>query len=175
MAGIYLTGSNGVLYSEGIPFPFTIHDTCFVCKKLQAVENYYYQMKKTNICENNFIPTAFDDGSMVSVSSPLSNFQDKTDLAADFDDSSMVLVTESDLEGYNESHESDAVAADKNMLAELNVAACRFQFAGQATIARLSCLWFRCQGNEKVSMKKLGNSVNNAQLGGSLGVDIRVY
>lgn len=116
-------------------------------------------MKKTNICENSLVmkemdPKSFEDNSC-------------------FDDCSMVLVSESDLKGYDENQESGA-AVDKNLLAELN-RACRFQFASQAAIAtRISWLWFRCQTNRKVSMKKLEDSMSNAQVG-NLGVDIHVY
>lgn len=127
-------------------------------------------MKTLNVPGKEVDPKSFEDGFLISVSEALS-FQDKIDPAA-FDDCSMVLVSESDLEGYDESQESGAV--DRNMLAELN-RACRFQFASQAAIAtRISCLWFRCQTNRKVSMQKLEESMSNAQLG-NLGVDIHVY
>lgn len=91
--------------------------------------------------------------------------------ASPFDDGSVVLVTESDLDGYDESYESGVVG--KNILAESNLA-CRFQFVSQAAVARLSCLWVRSQTGQKVSQKKLESSMTSSQLQ-SIGVDIHVY
>lgn len=89
----------------------------------------------------------------------------------DSDDGTFVMVTESDLDGYDVGCESGVV--DNKMLGELSLA-CRVQFASQTAISRLSCLWLGCQSNQKPSSKKLGSSVGDDQLR-SLTVDIRVY
>ncbi|KAK2980266.1 hypothetical protein RJ640_016944 [Escallonia rubra] len=94
----------------------------------------------------------------------------KLELGA-FDDGSVVFVSESDLDGYDESCDSGIVG--KDMLAELSLA-CRVQFASEAAIARLSCIWLRSHASLKMSRKKLGSPVGTDQLG-SVGVDIQVY
>lgn len=121
---------------------------------LQAVQDYYHCRMESNFCTR-------------SSSYKTVGFPAKLDLEP-FDDGSVVLVTESDLDGYNESLDSGVAC---NMLAELSVA-CRVQFASQATIARLSCIWLRCHAH-KLSRKKLGSSVDSDQLG-SIGVDMQV-
>ncbi|XP_058085005.1 phosphatidylglycerophosphate phosphatase PTPMT2 [Magnolia sinica] len=91
-----------------------------------------------------------------------------------FDDGSVVMVAKTDLDGYNGSHESGIVGND--IWAELSLVY-RVQFAGQAALARLSCLWLRCHTGQKIGAEKLGKescSVEADQRGG-LGVDIPVY
>ncbi|KAL3516876.1 hypothetical protein ACH5RR_023778 [Cinchona calisaya] len=126
----------------------------------QAVQNYYICVKKT---ENDI--TTGDSLPTIVAGSPTS-----LDPSA-FDDGSVVLVTESDLDGYDEIYELDL--AGKNMLAESNLA-CRLQFVSQAAVARLSCLWLRSQAGQRVSLKKLESSMTSSQLK-SIGVDIHVY
>lgn len=87
----------------------------------------------------------------------------KQDTAA-FDDGSVVVITESDLDGYDASFDAGVSATE--MLGEGSLAG-RFQFASQAAIARLSCLWLRCYADQKTSRKPGPLS--------SLGIDIRVY
>ena len=70
-----------------------------------------------------------------------------------FDDGSVVVVIESDLDGYDASF--DAGLSAKEMLGEGSLAG-RFQFASQAAIARLSCLWLRCHVDQKTSRKPPG-------------------
>lgn len=53
-----------------------------------------------------------------------------------FDDASMVLVKDSDLEGYKESFVGNKILAELSLV-------CRAQFASQAAMARLSWLWVR--------------------------------
>ena len=89
---------------------------------------------------------------------------------AAFDDGSVVLVTESDLDGYDATCDSGVVGND--MLGELSLA-CKVQFASQAAISRLSCLWPGYQPGQKSSTKKLGSSIRASQLS-SINVDIRV-
>ncbi|KAF2303559.1 hypothetical protein GH714_019150 [Hevea brasiliensis] len=87
------------------------------------------------------------------------------------DDSTFVVVTDSDLDGYDVGCET--VVVNDKMLGELSLA-CRVQFASQAAISRISCLWLGCIANHKPSNKKHGSSLSNDQLR-SLTVDIRVY
>lgn len=94
----------------------------------------------------------------------------KLDTAA-FDDGSVVVVTESDLDGYDASCELGVVG--NKMLMEPSLV-CRVQFASQAAISRLSCLWVGCHGDLKPSRKKRGSSIEADELR-SLSVDIRVY
>ncbi|THG16214.1 hypothetical protein TEA_008573 [Camellia sinensis var. sinensis] len=120
----------------------------------QAVQDYYFHKVKkprSNVCTND------SRGKTVG-------FLAKHDLV-DFDDSSVVVVTESDLDGYDGSCESGLVGDES--LAELSLV-CRVQFAKQAAIARLSCLWLR-RHSQKLSRK---NSPGTDQLG-NIGVDIQ--
>ncbi|KAK4488550.1 hypothetical protein RD792_004314 [Penstemon davidsonii] len=106
----------------------------------KAVQDYYHELKKK--------PEA--DIFMDNLPSKTLDFED-------FDDNSLVLITESDLNGYEETQ-------------DVNIA-CRVQFVSQAAISRLSCLWIRSQ---KVSTKKLQSSVRNDRME-SMTVDIHVY
>lgn len=89
-----------------------------------------------------------------------------------FDDCSVVVVTESDLDGYDGSHKSSIVGND--IWAELSLVY-RVQFAGKAALARLSCLWLSCHAGQKVAPEKVGRESCSAeadQLGGLGVVDI---
>ncbi|KAH7862568.1 hypothetical protein Vadar_006545 [Vaccinium darrowii] len=122
----------------------------------QAVQDYYIQIMKRpggNICTLNEVET------LVLPSKP-------DDLEA-FDDGSIVMVTESDLVGYDATHDSGLVGNES--LAQLTLA-CRVQVASQAAITRISCLWLRCHHQKKL----LGSSGAPDQVG-SIAVDIRVY
>uniref|UniRef100_M4E2M3 Uncharacterized protein n=1 Tax=Brassica campestris TaxID=3711 RepID=M4E2M3_BRACM len=83
-----------------------------------------------------------------------------------FDDGSMVLVTRSDVEGYDErsmnvaGNELWAAAADISMVYRVKV-------VGQAALARISCLWLGLRENHKLSGKNLSM--------GGISVDISVY
>ncbi|XP_038682534.1 phosphatidylglycerophosphate phosphatase PTPMT1-like [Tripterygium wilfordii] len=90
---------------------------------------------------------------------------------ASFEDSSVVVVTESDLDGYDESSDLDVVGS--KMMNELNLT-CRLQFASQAAISRLSCLWLRCHESPNSGSEKLANASAAEQLE-SHGVHIQVY
>ncbi|XWS32419.1 hypothetical protein CRYUN_Cryun23aG0157900 [Craigia yunnanensis] len=120
----------------------------------QAVQDYYLHKVK-----NNGIP----GNSCCMIVKKTLVLPAKQDTAA-FDDGSVVVVTESDLDGYDASF--DAGLSAKEMLGEGSLAG-RFQFATQVTIARLSCLWLRCHADQKTSRKPGPLS--------SLGIDIRVY
>ncbi|KAK2650785.1 hypothetical protein Ddye_018274 [Dipteronia dyeriana] len=124
----------------------------------QAVQEYYHiKVKKTSISDYMIVEKYLD----------LPAEQDEEA----FDDDSVVIVTESDLDGYEAS--CDSSVARNEMLSDLSLA-CKVQSASQAAVARLSYLWLRCLTDRKTTGKNLGNSVNTDQLG-SIGVDIPVY
>lgn len=125
---------------------------------MQAVQDYYLQKVKK---------IGNSDCITFRTSLPFPVDQD----SESFDDGSVVVVTETDLDGYDAS--CDSGVAGNHRLAELSLA-CKVQFASQSAIARLSCLWPRWQEDHKTSRQKLRNSVGNDQLG-SLSVDIWVY
>ncbi|KVH91234.1 Dual specificity phosphatase [Cynara cardunculus var. scolymus] len=89
----------------------------------------------------------------------VSTFTPKLDFEP-FDDAAVVLVAESDLEGYNESF-------DNYILAELSLV-CRAQFASQAAMARLSCLWLRCHD----AVQKIPIPIPTKELGGSEQIQV---
>ena len=92
------------------------------------------------------------------------------DLVA-FDDGSVVVVTESDLEGYDSSLDSGALGSE--IWADFSVI-CRVRVAGQAALARISCLWV----GQRISGEKLGSesscSIRADHLRG-ISVGIQVY
>ncbi|EOA27449.1 hypothetical protein CARUB_v10023586mg [Capsella rubella] len=86
-----------------------------------------------------------------------------------FDDGSMVVVTHSDIEGYDDDsqrpvnvagNELWAAAADLSMVYRVKV-------VGQAALARISCLWLGLREDHKLSGKNLSM--------GGISVDISVY
>ncbi|WOH09311.1 hypothetical protein DCAR_0728767 [Daucus carota subsp. sativus] len=109
----------------------------------QAVQDYYQRWKERYICTSSTDTTL--------------SCSEKTNFEA-FDDSCMVLVSKSDIEGYELSLNSNVVY---NKLTELSVA-CRVQLTSQAAIARLSCTWLRIHGH-KFWRKKLQSSIGNDQ------------
>ncbi|XP_073278455.1 phosphatidylglycerophosphate phosphatase PTPMT2-like [Primulina huaijiensis] len=125
----------------------------------QAVQDYYIRLKEPEV------KTCTDNPQSRSLSFPIN-----VDLE-DLDYGSIVVVDESDLDGYEEN--SDSNIGGRNMMTEVNLA-CRVQFASQAAIARLSCLWLRTHSEQKVTRKKMGSSVGSSQIG-SPGVDVHVY
>jgi atypical dual specificity phosphatase len=92
-----------------------------------------------------------------------------------FDDNSVVVVTEQDLEGYSPSCQSETMTSE--IWADLNVVY-RVRVAGQAALARISCLWLRYGADQKISAEKLSResscSIRTNHLGG-ISVDIHVY
>jgi hypothetical protein len=87
-----------------------------------------------------------------------------------FDDGSVVVVTESDLEGYDSSLDS-GIWADLSVVYGVRV-------AGKAALARISCLWFRCRAHQRISGEKVGSesscSIRADHLGG-ISVDIHIF
>ena len=94
-----------------------------------------------------------------------------------FDDGSVVVVTKSDLEGYDSSLESTAVG--REIWADLSVVYW-VRVDSQAALARISCLWLCCHAHQKISGEKLG-SENSCSIRagadhlGGISVDIHVY
>ncbi|XP_065857549.1 phosphatidylglycerophosphate phosphatase PTPMT2-like [Euphorbia lathyris] len=92
-----------------------------------------------------------------------------------FDDGSVVVVSEADLDGYDPDLGSSV--AGREIWADLSVAY-RVRVAGQAALERISCLWFRCQTQQKMLEEQLSTSSSCAieanRLGG-INVDIHVY
>ncbi|EXC02093.1 Protein-tyrosine phosphatase mitochondrial 1-like protein [Morus notabilis] len=92
-----------------------------------------------------------------------------------FDDASVVVITESDLDGYDTSIESSTVG--REIWADLSVVY-RVRVAGKAALAKISCLWLRCHAHQKISDEKLRResrcSITADHLGG-ISVDIHVY
>lgn len=127
----------------------------------QAVQDYYLlKVKKISIPGCMIMQKALD----------LPTKEDGKQDTAAFDDGSAVLVTESDLDGYDATCALGVVGND--MLREPSLA-CKVQFASQAAISRLSCLWLGYQPDQKSSTKKLRSSIRASQLS-SITVDIRV-
>lgn len=92
-----------------------------------------------------------------------------------FDDGSMVVVSKADAEGYDPMLESSGLGSE--IWADLSVVY-RVKVAGQAALARISCLWFRCHAHQKIGSEKIGRESSCAIRADSLGgisVDIQVY
>ncbi|KAM3287536.1 phosphatidylglycerophosphate phosphatase PTPMT2-like isoform X2 [Capsicum chacoense] len=117
----------------------------------QAIQEYYARVKNSDsdICGDDNSSEEFD-------------FPTQKEIAA-FDDGSVVLVSESDLDGYDENVESGLTSNE--VLVDLNLACRGVQVARQAAVSRLSLLWLRYHSTQKMSTKKLGG----------IGIDIHVY
>ena len=127
--------------------------------QLQAVQEFYYlKVRKVGF-----------DSHMTDLFLRTSDLAPSRDLVA-FDDGSVVVVTEADLDGYDQSLESGAMGS--TIWADLSVVY-RVRVAGQAALARISCLWLRCQEHQKISAQKLGRE--SSCMGGTISVDIHVY
>ncbi|KAJ7944714.1 Dual specificity phosphatase [Quillaja saponaria] len=130
----------------------------------QAVQDYYhFLVKKAIVCSPTTDLIMRATGAIAS-----------QELVA-FDDGSVVVVTKSDLEGYESSLDSANVASE--IWADLSVVY-RVRVAGQAALASISCLWLRCRTHQQISSEKLGGESSCATRTGRLGgisVDIHVY
>ncbi|KAK9095230.1 hypothetical protein Scep_026699 [Stephania cephalantha] len=103
------------------------------------------------------------------------------DMAA-FDESSVVVVTESDLDGYDGSSDS-GIVGNELCTAEVSLVY-KVQFAGQAALARLTRLRLRCYTREKMSSGEKSSratttsTTNSCSVGANklprVGIDIRV-
>jgi atypical dual specificity phosphatase len=131
---------------------------------MQAVQEYYYL--KVDTSDHNF---------------KLADLVLRTPRPAllqgivPFDDGSVVVVTEADLDGYNPSIESGPVGSE--IWADLSVV-CRVRVASQAALERISCLWLRSQTHQKIVGEQL-NRKNSCSIMadhlGAISVDIHVY
>ncbi|PON33620.1 Dual specificity phosphatase [Trema orientale] len=131
--------------------------------QLQAVQEYYFLKMKNAV-----------------VYSPITNLIKKAprlttsqDLVA-FDDGSVVVITKSDLDGYESSLESTSVGGE--IWTDLSVVY-RVRVAGQAALARISCLWLSCAYQKNTGEKlhrESSCSIRADHLGG-ISVDIHVY
>lgn len=102
------------------------------------------------------------------------------------DDGSLVMVTESDLDGYDDGRGGASGIIGNDMCTDVGFV-CRVQFAGQAALARLSCMWLRSHSVAKLSSGKVrlspssikgmdaGCSGGGAEQLGGVGVNISVY
>ncbi|XP_052211338.1 phosphatidylglycerophosphate phosphatase PTPMT1 isoform X2 [Diospyros lotus] len=127
----------------------------------QAVQDYYH-LKVTASCK-------LSQNMNVVLETP--NLLATRDLVA-FDDGSVVVVTQEDLDGYDPTCDSDAIGtriwSDLRLVYKIGV-------AGQATLARISCLWLRCQTQQKIPGEKLSNDPIASDQLGVLNVNIHVY
>lgn len=129
----------------------------------QAVKDYYdYKVKScgSSLCNDLIIRN--------SVRPSVGNL-------FEFDDCSVVVVTKSDLDGYDPSQPS---VEGSQILADLSVIY-KVRVASQAALARLSCLWLRCHTQQKIAEEQLlrqgSYTITADQISGSLTVDIHVY
>lgn len=126
--------------------------------KFQVVQEYYH-----HIMVRRAVGCAPSTNLLVKASEGALDSQD----VVIFDDSSFVMVTGSDLEGYNPSNQSRTVASE--IWADLSVVY-RVRVAGQAAFERISCLWLRYGTNHNTFTAK----PSNRHLG-EINVDIRMY
>lgn len=130
----------------------------------QAVQNFYHLKVKT----------AYDPSHMTHLTLKTPQFFPAHDLMA-FDDSTVVLVTEADLDGYDPRHEAAGSLGGK-IWTDLSLVY-RIQVTGQSALARFSCLWFRCHTKQMANQKLQSDStcqITTDRLG-VLSVDIHVY
>ena len=115
--------------------------------KFQAVQEYYHLRVKKAMA---YVPLA---------NLPMKAPEAATSLdLVKFDDGSVVVVTESDLEDYDPSLGGE-IWANVSLVYRVRV-------AGKAALARISCFWLRYGGFQEVSMDNHLRSIN---------VDIHVY
>lgn len=94
----------------------------------QAVQKYYHlAVEKSNYSYK--LDKSFPTSLTLMSSTQLSTLEE----------SSFVMISKSDLDGYD---------GNNSLWAELSLVY-RMQFASQAAIARLSCLWLRCHDDKK--------------------------
>ncbi|EOA36145.1 hypothetical protein CARUB_v10009759mg [Capsella rubella] len=117
----------------------------------KAVKEFYGSRIGRNAKENN----------MIVKQTSLAIAAEKQLFSA-FDDGSVVVVTQSDLTGYDEPQIIGRDASCVDVLPELSLA-CKVQYASQAAFARISCLWLKSPRRQVL--------VDQLQ---SLGVNIKV-
>ncbi|CAL5359802.1 unnamed protein product [Camellia sinensis] len=125
----------------------------------QAVQEFYHHKVKM----------AYYPSNMANLILTTPKFLAARDLKA-FDDSSVVLITKADLDGYDPSHKFSAVGS--KIWTDLSLV-CRIQVTGQVALAKLSCLWLRRHTQQKVSSES-SCRITADQLR-VLSVDIHVF
>ncbi|XP_039005269.1 phosphatidylglycerophosphate phosphatase PTPMT1-like [Hibiscus syriacus] len=125
----------------------------------QAVEEFYYLKMRKAAFHSHVMDLILRTSDSAS----------SRDLVT-FDDGSVVVVTEADLDGYDQSLEPGATGS--SIWADLSVVY-RARVVGQAALARISCLWLSCQAHQKLSAQELAQE--STCLGRAISVDIHVY
>jgi len=133
---------------------------CWFCFSTnnQAVQDFYHIMVKKTHSSNPLT-------SMISLNS---RFLARRNLLA-FDDGAVVVITETDLDGYDSSLNSRVAGSE--IWADLNLVY-RVRVAGGAALARLSCMWLSCHTDQKILNQK--PTAKSKQLE-SFTVDIHVF
>ncbi|CDP10010.1 unnamed protein product [Coffea canephora] len=130
----------------------------------QAVQEFHYVQVRTT-CASSLLTD------LVLKSSKLFSSRD---LLA-FDDGSAVIITNSDLAGYDPNQ--DPVAVRNEIWADVNFIY-RVKVAGAIALTKLSCLWLRCHTQQKVLGEELtgeSSCLTGAEQLGDITVDIHVY
>ncbi|XP_038686955.1 phosphatidylglycerophosphate phosphatase PTPMT1-like isoform X2 [Tripterygium wilfordii] len=131
----------------------------------QAVQEYYH----LNVKIGGLHSTISD---IILKTQPAASSQD----IVAFDDGSVVVITEADLDGYNPYMGSGAMGSD--IWTDLNMIY-RVRVVSKAAITGISCLWLRCRTHQKISAEKLDTDTTGCSMSadclGGISVDIHVY
>ncbi|KAI4315220.1 hypothetical protein L6164_028054 [Bauhinia variegata] len=131
----------------------------------QAVQDYYHLMVRRTVTRAPMANIVVKASEATAASQGL----------VTFDDSSVVVVTESDLEGYDPRIHSGTVA--NKIWTDLSIVY-RVRVSGEAALSRISCLWLPYRTHQKISGEELsresGCSLRTSHLD-SISVDIQVY
>lgn len=143
--------------------------------RLQAVQEYY-KLKVKKVPNSSCTRTCSLSQMTNAVLKPL-RFLAAADLFA-FDDGSVVLVTNTDLDGYDPIPNKESGDAQGEVWADLSLVY-RVRVVGQAALGRLSCMWLRCNTDKKISSEKLHQEssclIRGSNQVGDLTVNIHVY
>jgi atypical dual specificity phosphatase len=132
----------------------------------QAVQDYYHLVVKKAIVYNSVTDRI--------LKAPVSAAAQ--DLVP-FDNESVVVITKSDLDGYDSNLDLVPTGLGTQVGEDLQVVY-RVRVAGQAAFARFSCLWLRYGSHQKISEEKFGKDSGCMMSASSLSgisVDIQVY
>lgn len=95
-----------------------------------------------------------------------------------FDDGSVVLVTNTDLDGYDPNKESSDGDAQGNDWADSSLVY-RVRVVGQTALGKLSCMWLPCNTDKMISSEKLCQEsrclIRGSNQVGDVTVNIHVY
>ncbi|KAF5734396.1 putative dual specificity protein phosphatase DSP8 [Tripterygium wilfordii] len=130
----------------------------------QAVQEYYHLKVKIGGLHDTI-------SDIILETPPAASSQD----IMAFDDGSVVVISEADLDGYNPCMGAGAMGSE--IWTDLS-AIYRVRVVGKAAITGISCLWLRCGTHQKIPQEKLdidtSCSMSADRLGG-ISVDIHVY